>query len=464
MINYFTSFKSNLDKIKIPKIFDYPFSYEPQKIAKIATIELQKYIIDKLSWDHKANQKEKKTGKMFGVLVVKDKNNNLGYLKGFSGMLNGKQEILGFVPPIYNRLKKNNFYKIDEEEINVLNNLIADKKKSEKDILTLKRIRKNKSLELQNKLFKKYNFIDSQNNSKNIIDIFKKYSNTIPPSGAGDCVAPKLLQFAFINKLKPICMAEFWWGKSPPLKIRKHGYFYPACKSKCKPILTFMLNNIKMNKNPFLENKNKSKKIKFIFEDQNIIIIDKPHDFLSVPGKNIKDSVETRIREKYLIFKDPIIVHRLDMATSGLMIIAKNKEIHKKLQDQFLKKQIKKKYTAILDGEIKVKEGYINLPIRVDLDNRPSQMVCYEHGKSARTKFKVIDISNKKTKINLYPITGRTHQLRVHMSHHKGLNTSIFGDVIYGKKADRLYLHAEKLIFKHPSTKKKLEFTSICPF
>ena len=254
-------------------------------------------------------------------------------------------------------------------------------------------------------------------------------------------------------------MAEFWWGKSPNSEIRKHKNFYPACQGRCKPILTHMLEGIEMEENPMLENSSNEKDIKIIFEDDAIVVLNKPAELLSVPGKEINDSVLVRVKNLYPNATGPLIVHRLDMSTSGIMLFTKTKKANKILQNQFIERTIKKRYVALLDGIIKENEGEINLPLRVDLDDRPRQLVCDIYGKPAKTKWKVIDRKNNTTRIHFYPITGRTHQLRVHASHSLGLNTPIMGDDLYGKKSNRLHLHAEFIEFTHPITKKKTSFT-----
>ena len=309
---------------------------------------------------------------------------------------------------------------------------------------------KSMSFALQNWLFEQYNFLNKDQEPRNVIDIFKHKIPNIPPSGAGDCAAPKLFQYAFLNGLKPIAMAEFWWGTPPNSNSRKHKYFYPACRGKCEPILGHMLAGIDMDPNPLLVNPAIGKELETIYEDDHLLVINKPSEFMSVPGKFVTDSVQERLKAKYPNATGPMIVHRLDMSTSGLMIVTKSKEVHKKLQEQFKTRKVKKRYTALLDGIISEDEGYINLPLRVDLDNRPYQIVCDEHGKSARTKYEVISRSEGQTRIYFYPITGRTHQLRVHASHHLGLNAPIVGDDLYGRRGERLCLHAEAIWFVHP--------------
>lgn len=322
----------------------------------------------------------------------------------------------------------------------------------------MKEERKTKSNSLQNQLFDQYQFLNKFNQKKGLLDIFSNTSFQQPPAAAGECAAPKLLQYAFQNELEPICMAEFWWGDSPKSEIRKHGHYYPACTGKCEPILGHMLQGIELNENLLLTQNSQVEELDILYQDDDLIVINKPEEFLSVPGIEIKDSVYLRIKQLFPLATGPIIVHRLDMSTSGILVLALNKESHKILQQQFIKRKVEKRYIALLDGNITDNEGFINLPLRVDLDDRPRQMVCYEYGKIAQTKYEVIKRKDNKTLIYFYPITGRTHQLRVHASHVLGLNASIIGDDLYGSKANRLHLHAESLEFTHPKTKEIMKF------
>ena len=326
------------------------------------------------------------------------------------------------------------------------------------EILALKNQRKSLSSELQLKIFNQYQFLNSHNQSKSLFDIFANTPQKTPPAAAGECAAPKLLQYAFNHQMKPLAIAEFWWGASPKSEIRKHQHFYPACQGKCKPILSHMLDGIKMDENPFLHNPGEAKSFDIIYEDDVMLVINKPAGLLSVPGKNIEDSVYLRIKNTYPNATGPLIVHRLDMATSGLLLIALTKDSHKHLQKQFTKRTVKKRYCALLDGILTADEGIIDLPLRVDLDDRPRQLVCYEYGKAAKTQWQVIERKDGKTKVYFYPITGRTHQLRVHAAHSLGLNTAIMGDDLYGDNADRLHLHAETIEFSHPISKERLSF------
>jgi tRNA pseudouridine32 synthase/23S rRNA pseudouridine746 synthase len=318
--------------------------------------------------------------------------------------------------------------------------------------------RKTDSARLQQKLFTSYKFLNKDGKEEALLDIFKDTSFRKPPAGAGECAAPKLLHHAFKNDLKPVVMAEFWWGAPPGTEIRKHKQFYPACLGKCKPILSHMLKGMDVEVNPLLANPGIDKVIKTVYEDDAILVINKPHDLLSVPGKEIYDSVYARIKKQYPDAEGPLLIHRLDMSTSGLLIIAKDLKSHNFLQQQFIKRKVKKTYTALLEGYLKETKGIIDLPLQQDTLDRPRQKVDFETGKSARTEWKVLERKKGMTRIKLTPITGRTHQLRVHCAHVKGLNAPIKGDDLYGKVKDRLYLHATTLGIKHPITKEDMFF------
>jgi len=318
--------------------------------------------------------------------------------------------------------------------------------------------RKHDSAQLQQKLFKSYMFLNQAGEKAALLDIFKHTAFKKPPAGAGECAAPKLLHYAFSHQLKPVALAEFWWGAPPGTEVRKHKQYYPACIGKCKPILSHMLKGMEVDDNPLLTNPGIDKVIHTVYEDEDILLVNKPHELLSVPGKEIYDSVYARIRKRYPEAEGPLLIHRLDMSTSGLLIIAKNLIAHKKLQQQFIKRTVKKTYTALLNGYLKETEGIIDLPMTLDVLDRPRQKVDFENGKSARTIWKVLERRKGMTRIELTPITGRTHQLRVHCAHSKGLNLPIKGDDLYGKVADRLYLHATTLEIEHPRTKEKIFF------
>jgi tRNA pseudouridine32 synthase/23S rRNA pseudouridine746 synthase len=320
------------------------------------------------------------------------------------------------------------------------------------EIQALKESRKKKSATLQQYIFDHYYFLNQAGNRKSLAAIFQHNAVALPPSGAGECAAPKLLQYAFLHHLTPIALAEFWWGESPVGEIRKHGQFYPACHSKCEPILTHMLEGMHLDDNPMRSAQAGDLEIEILYEDEYLVVINKPPSLLSVPGKNVIDSVYFRMKQRYPDATGPLIVHRLDMGTSGLMLVAKTAEVHKELQRQFIRRTIKKRYVALLEGDIAGEIGQIDLPLRVDLDDRPRQMVCYQHGKFARTEWQVVSRNPGITRVHFHPITGRTHQLRVHAAHPMGLNTPILGDELYGNKGERLYLHADQIEFEHPAS------------
>lgn len=311
--------------------------------------------------------------------------------------------------------------------------------------------RKRKSIFLQQRLFSSYKFRNAKGEECSLLTIFREY----PPSGAGECAAPKLLQYAYQKEMKPLCMAEFWWGKSPKSIIRKHGNYYPACMSKCKPILDFMLEGLDVESNP-MERK-QEKEVKIIYEDDYLCIVDKPEERLSTPGLLQTKSVEQEMRER---LDDPRIkaVHRLDYDTSGILMLAKDESTYVTMQKMFAQRRVKKQYLAILDGECGKSgdKGVIMLPLCEDWDNRPCQKVDKEKGKFAETAYEIVKVLDGKTMVKFYPQTGKTHQLRIHSAHCEGLNCPILGDTLYGKGKNetikRLHLQAQKITFEHPIT------------
>jgi tRNA pseudouridine32 synthase / 23S rRNA pseudouridine746 synthase len=353
--------------------------------------------------------------------------------------------------------EKHKFRQLTEKWQKVLDDNASVLKDFDAKIESLKTERKEKSAVLQQQLFEQYVFINKDKKPKSLHEIFSATVFGKPPAAAGECATPKLLQYAFINGYKPLAMAEFWWGAGPRSEVRKHGNFYPACSGKCKPILGHMLQGIVLDDNPLLVNTGETKKIDIIFEDDHIVVVNKPEGLLSVPGITIQDSVYTRLQAMWTD-ADPLIIHRLDMATSGLLVVAKTKEAHKHIQKQFLNRTVTKRYTALLSKVLVEDGGEINLPLRGDLDNRPMQLVCFEHGKKAITKWQAIERTETTTKVNFWPLTGRTHQLRIHAAHSLGLNAPIVGDDLYGTSAERLYLHAAELEFTHPVTGERLKF------
>ena len=590
-------FKKPVSHLALPEKFTYPFHYTPHPLCVLAAEEVKEYIASRKEW-----QEELASGKMFGVLIVQTDNgitnneeNQIGYLAAFSGNLDGKNLHPYFVPPVYDLLQPEGFFKIEEEQISAINIRIrelensgsyldskekwkieteqakavlnqakaelkmakeareirrqsspelsgeeqasliresqyqtAEYKRLEKEwkkrleeletevrhfdieIERLKTERKERSAALQRKLFEQFRMLNAQGEVKDLYTIFEQTVQKVPPAGAGECALPKLLQYAYLHQLKPLAMAEFWWGDSPKNEIRHHGYYYPSCKGKCEPILQHMLQGLEVDENPLLNPIHEEEELEIVFEDEWLLVINKPAGMLSVPGKaEDRDSVYHRLKKKYPEATGPMIVHRLDMATSGLLLVAKTKEVHRDLQAQFANRSIKKRYVAVLDGVIIKTEketkpiaekailiaketvstkktakaertgntGRIELPLCLNPLDRPRQMVSSEHGKEAITEYQIIseseritsesentfnesnridesersiNESRKYTRIVFYPLTGRTHQLRVHAAHPEGLGCPILGDELYGKKADRLYLHAEYIEFRHP--------------
>lgn len=304
--------------------------------------------------------------------------------------------------------------------------------------------------------------LNARGERRDLCDIFKTTPQGLPPAGAGECAAPKLLQHAYLNGLKPLAMAEFWVGRSPKEEIRHDGHFYPSCKAKCEPILGWMLQGLNVEPNP-LESKYSSAPIEVLYNDQWLVAVNKPEGVLSVPGKLSVESLQERVQQMFP-HDEILAVHRLDMATSGVLVFAKNKEAHMRLQAMFESREVTKQYAAILDGIIVPDNGIIDLPLILNPDDRPRQMVSAKYGKQAITRYEVIERKNNKTRVFFYPETGRTHQLRVHASHPEGLATPIVGDTLYGTHSNRLYLHAQSIEFTHPITQQEIKISSTCPF
>lgn len=340
---------------------------------------------------------------------------------------------------------------------NQLNNIKDSIAQFENEIEMLKQERRERSATLQQQLFEQYVFLNQQGQNKSLHDIFSSTVYEKPPAGAGECATPKLLQYAFLQGYRPLAMAEFWWGASPKSEIRQHGQFYPACTGKCKPILSHMLQGMELDDDPLLINPGEGAKLDIVFEDDYLAVVNKPSGLLSVPGVNIKDSVYSRL-ERLWVDVEPLVIHRLDMATSGLLVVAKTPEAHKIIQRQFIKRTVSKRYTALLSKNIESNAGEIDLPLRGDFYNRPLQLVCFEHGKKSITRWQVVERQFNQTRIHFWPLTGRTHQLRVHAAHHLGLHAPIIGDDLYGVADKRLCLHAAYLAFDHPITQKRMSF------
>ena len=423
-----------------PERFTYPFFYEPHPLCLLAAEEVKQEI-------RRINPKE---GKMFGILVVETAQQQLGFLAAYSGLLEGHNDWGYFVPPIFDAQQPNGYFKTREREI------MASEE------------HKQMSQELQTWLFHQYQLLNARGETKDLVDVWQDYHCSerirrkfpLPPGGTGDCCAPKLLQYAYKEGLKPICMAEFWWGESPKNLIRHHEQFYPACRGKCKPVLTWMMQGLDVDPSP--EETNTSHLgAEIVYEDEAVVVVNKPSGMLSMPGRQETYSVATWAEERW---PGSMVAHRLDMSTSGIILVAKTEEAYHALQEQFTERVIKKKYFAIVEGIPKNEHGIVNLPLSSDPMNRPCQIVDHEHGKQAITEYRILATRQDHTLLALWPHTGRTHQLRMHCAHHEGLGCPILGDELYGRKADRLYLQAQAITFVHPVTNKRMHFELPYPF
>ena len=564
--------------IDIPERMNNPLDYEPHPLCIAACKELQAYLAERKDWREEIDK-----GKMFGVLIVKKNDKEIGYLAAYSGQIGGRSDWKGFVPAVFDYLQPDGYFKTHEAKITELNQRIAhlinnpeiketerilnklhkvqehklnlhkmqimeaktkrDARRQEaslhpdtkgltpeeeqamikesqflkaelrrfkklisqktpleemydnyqKGLQEIKQLRKSDSDELQKWLFSQFKMLNDKGESKDLLEIFKEFNQMVPPAGSGECCEPKLLQYAFEHGLKPLQMAMFWWGESPKEEIRHHLHFYPACNGKCKPILHWMLPADvfeQASADAYIYNK-----VEILYEDQELAVIHKPEGMLSVPGKDAQQpSIYSWARKQFPEATGPLIVHRLDMATSGLMVIAKTEFAYHRLQKQFTSHQVQKRYVAIVcckdkDMAQRIKDAtkMISLPLMPDYLDRPRQIVNHEQGKEAITEYEVLGSEERRVKseefnsaanhevqssnlkvqssnlkvqcirLALYPKTGRTHQLRVHCAHREGLDAPILGDPLYGNvKADRLYLHAEAITFKHPLTGKEI--------
>ena len=530
-------FSTSIAEIPLPEKFTYPFCYTPHPLCVLAAEEVKSFLSRQTEWTE-----ELQAGKMFGVLLIRDEDGEIGYLAAYSGILAGRNDHPFFVPPVYDLLNPDGFFKKEEEQISRINLSIREmeeateykalqeqldnlQQKAEKDlrlsksllkeakqrreaqrqsgnlteeeaaaliresqfqkaeykrkernwkerllplqkqtaayeqqIRQLKTERKERSSALQQRLFSQFRLLNRKGETRDLCDIFAHTAHKIPPAGAGECAGPKLLQQAYLHHWTPLAMAEFWYGNSPQTEIRHHGHYYPACQGKCAPILSHMLQGLEVDPNPLVQQQKESAglPLETVFEDEWLTVVCKPAGMLSVPGKEETVSVYDLMRQRYPSSQGPLLVHRLDMATSGLLLVAKTKQTHQALQALFKKRQIKKRYIALLQGCVAQDQGVIRLPIGPSHLDRPRQMVDETYGKPAITLYTVLNRTAAYTRVAFYPQTGRTHQLRIHAAHPAGLHCPIMGDELYGTKAERLYLHAEMLEFIHPVTGKLL--------
>lgn len=538
----FHHFEENISSDVLPERFTYPFCYKPHPLVE----EAARIVVRDLS-SFPAWKEEVGRGKMFGVLVVADGKGGIGFIAAYSGNIAHNTDYSYFVPPVYDVLSPDGFFRKEELEISRINEKISELELSEsfrlarerlesvrkeaaceissyaemmkeakkrrdaaresgiddaarerllsesqyqkaelkrmkrrwdaivgdaeadvavftRQIDALRRERKERSVALQRRVFEKFDFLNARGEVRNVCDIFEEARHELPPAGAGECAAPRLLQFAYVHGYRPLAMGEFWLGESPEGEIRKHGQFYPSCKSKCEPILKFMLQGLEVEASPLEAAHCGEQDLSTVYEDDAIWVVDKPAGMLSVPGKTRQDSVSDIACRKFSPEARPLVVHRLDMHTSGLLVVAKTIDVYRALQKAFAERKVEKRYVAVLDGEVEKDEGEIRLPLRLDLDRRPMQVVDYVHGKEAVTRYRVLARSSGATRVEFAPLTGRTHQLRVHAAHQSGLNAPIKGDMLYGNFSDRLYLHASFLKFNHPVDNKEIILESIPNF
>ncbi|WP_310572259.1 RluA family pseudouridine synthase [Gemmatimonas sp.] len=393
-------------------------------------------------------------GKMFGVLVVAASDGTVGYLRGFSGMVAGMWTIEGWAPPTYDEAARDAVWIPGEAELY--------------DLGTDDDARTARSRELLPAIQETYRFTNAWGEVRALRDLFAPKE---PPGGAGDCAAPKLLAQAYAQGLRPLALAEFWWGAPPRTGDRRAGSFYPACQGKCPPILAHMLRGVPADPPPlFGAAAIAEREPAVVYEDEHLVVVNKPCGLLSVPGRSglLRDSVSTRLRARYPDATGQLVVHRLDLDTSGLLLAAKDTTTFSALQRLFSLREIAKRYVAWLDGHVQDDEGVIDFPMRMDIDDRPRQIHDPVHGKAAVTTWQVLTRADGRTKVAFTPHTGRTHQLRVHASNPIGLDAPIVGDRLYGRVApeygERLLLHAESLAFTHPVTGVEVRVTSSVPF
>ena len=518
------------EQFPAPARFTFPFAYRPHPWARLAAEEVIERIHSYM--EENPDSELNRCGKMFGVLVVRtgasddakisdsstcDKEQRqqtrFYYLCAFSALLDGSFQHEGFVPPVYDWSTPDGFFRKEEAEIKKSLSSVplikcdSTPEDQQSELLRQKSERRSRSRALQRRLFEEYHLLNYLGDTATPLEIFQEekelmseedyferrkmiksgvdVSNipfvkqddkgTLPPSGTGDCCAPKLLQYAYQHNLQPVCMAEFWIGAPPKNDIRQDSNFYPACTGRCKPLLKFMLAGLEVDENPLLQSSIAlAEQTRIVYQDHWLAVVDKPSGLLTIPAKDGGYSlVKWAIKH---LDGNPSPVHRLDQDTSGLVVICKRSEAMAALQAMFEQRKVKKHYEAVLARAPinKPKEGVIELPLLKNPLDSPRQMVSFEHGKPATTKYKIREIRADGTcLIDFYPITGRTHQLRIHAAHHLGLNAPIVGDRLYGEvgqqaqfnshppddiQASNLMLHAAEISFTHPITGRQMYF------
>ncbi len=540
MCDAFHRFGRSVRDTELPLRFNCPFCYEPHPLCLEAARAVTDYLAARPDWTD-----ELARGKMFGVLVVRDTGGQVGFLAAFSGLVGGDNRHAFFVPPVYDLLRPDGYFRREEQAITCLNRRLerlaasdecarleaeaataraeagrqmaaareADRaaralrhdrraRATADELLLLEREgqhakaelrrlkrqlalrvetaegrleafraplralaeeRRRRSAALQERLFDSYVLNNARGERRSLAEVFRRIGR-VPPGGAGECAAPKLLHYAYAHGLRPVAMAEFWQGASPEGEVRHHGHFYPACKSKCEPILGFMLEGLDVEPNPLLDCGVPAACPDVVYEDPWLVAVNKPAGLLSVEGRHGQPSVVALLGRARRGQCAILPVHRLDQDTSGLLLLAKDAATQAGLQAQFAARTVGKRYVALVDGTVAADAGRISLPLCPDEADRPRQRVDRRRGKPAVTDYRVEARGEGWTRVAFHPLTGRTHQLRLHAAHAEGLATPIRGDRLYGRGADRLYLHAEWLAFDHPATGRRVELHLPAPF
>ncbi len=541
----FHQFDRDITGVELPQKFTYPFNYTPHQLTVYAAEQVRRYLSANAQYSSEASE-----GKMFGVLVVKDNKNRVGFLAAFSGNLMGTSTLPYFVPPVFDFLAPDGYFKRKEGEISNINiaiSAIIDTPEYQQSITTLEEVksraakqialakqhynqaklarsvvrasadcdsntlqqlnsesqfmkgeikrlearlkqeveaatttyntlqtkveqlkstRKELSAELQGWLFDNFQLKNAQGNSCGLRTIFEPTPQKYPPAGAGECAAPKLLHYALTHRYTPLSIGEFWVGRSPRGEVRREGEFYGACRGKCAPILSFVLQGIEMEVGHVAPKRYEFDQLEILFEDQHLVAINKPSGLLSVEGRGDEESLERIVKSHY--GESATMVHRLDQDTSGVILVAKSSAAYRHLQSQFVGREVKKRYLAIVEGQITDHSGVIELPISPNPLDRPRQVVDFESGKSAKTSYTLLGQTRDGwSRLALYPYSGRTHQLRLHCAHASGLDTPIVGDRLYGSGSDsgeRLMLHAESITFVHPISGLSMVISCQSPF
>jgi tRNA pseudouridine32 synthase / 23S rRNA pseudouridine746 synthase len=460
-VNALCTFSTAIDAAVLPARFPDPFDARSlDRLTQRAAQEVQRTLAGLPAWRLDAPG----GGKMFGVLVVQTSSGAIGYLRAFSGMMQGQWTIDGWAPPVFDEAAVRAFWPAGEAELNAMTEIRAAMRFASAKLLSeLDTARAERSNTLLSEIQAHYRFVNVRGEARTVRALF---APSLPPGGAGDCAAPKLLQHAIAQGMRPIALAEFWWGAPPRDGSRRSGQFYPPCRGKCLPILTHLLDGLDVAWSAAPGARRvEAEAMRVIHEDATVVVVEKASGLLSVPGRGaaLRDSVLTRVRERYPDAEGPLLVHRLDLDTSGLLLIARTHAAFVSLQRQFAARAVEKEYVAVVDGTLRADRGVITLPLRVDPDDRPRQVHDPVHGKTAITEWHRLSSDATRRRVLLVPRTGRTHQLRVHASHPLGLNAPILGDRLYGRDGgteERMLLHAARLTFVHPVSGERMTVES----